>query len=44
MGGKHVAEPVVGMAVNPQGRGYWMIARDGGVFSFRSAPFFGSGR
>jgi hypothetical protein len=33
---------VVSMAARPQGDGYWMIARDGGVFSFGRAPFAGS--
>ena len=36
-------QPVVSMAARPQGDGYWMIARDGGVFSFGKAPFVGSG-
>jgi len=31
------------MAARPGGDGYWMIARDGGVFSFGRAPFIGSG-
>ncbi len=30
------------MAARPQGDGYWMIARDGGIFAFGSAPFEGS--
>ena len=29
------------MAVNPLG-GYWMVAADGGVFSFGNAAFWGS--
>jgi hypothetical protein len=28
--------------VAPDGGGYWMVARDGGVFTFGSAQFFGS--
>ena len=35
-------QPVVSMAARPQGDGYWMIARDGGIFSFGRAPFEGS--
>jgi len=30
------------MAATPDGRGYWMVASDGGVFGFGDAPFFGS--
>jgi hypothetical protein len=29
------------MAANPDGKGYWLIARDGGVFAFKR-PFYGS--
>ncbi len=29
------------MAARPQGDGYWMIARDGGVFGFGGAAFYG---
>jgi len=32
----------VGMAATPSGQGYWMVASDGGIFSFGDAPFFGS--
>jgi len=31
------------MASAPGGRGYWLVASDGGVFSFGDARFFGSG-
>ena len=34
--------PVVGMAATPTGKGYWMLARDGGVFGFGDAVFHGS--
>ncbi len=30
------------MASTPDGRGYWEVASDGGVFSFGDAPFVGS--
>jgi hypothetical protein len=33
--------PILGMTVDPQTGGYWLLAKDGGVFSF-GAPFFGS--
>lgn len=34
--------PIVGMAATPTGKGYWLVAADGGVFSFGDAAFFGS--
>jgi hypothetical protein len=33
---------VVGMAATPDGKGYWLVAADGGVFSFGDAQFYGS--
>ncbi len=41
-GAIHLNRPVVGMAPTPDGRGYWLVASDGGIFSFGDAPFFGS--
>jgi hypothetical protein len=41
MTGTHLNRPVVGMAVDPATGGYWLVASDGGIFSF-NAPFFGS--
>ena len=50
-GGVHLNQPVVGMAATPdrvgEGAGpgedgYWLVAADGGVFSFGIAPFDGS--
>jgi hypothetical protein len=35
-------QPVVGMAATPDGRGYWLVAADGGVFTFGDARFDGS--
>jgi peptidoglycan hydrolase-like protein with peptidoglycan-binding domain len=35
-------KPVVGMAATSDGKGYWLVAADGGVFTFGDAPFFGS--
>jgi hypothetical protein len=40
MGATHLDQPVVTMV--PYGSAYLMIARDGGVFNFSRAPFFGS--
>jgi ribosomal protein L24E len=37
-----LTKPVAGMAASPSGRGYWLVATDGGVFSFGDARFFGS--
>ena len=34
--------PVVGMAATPDGAGYWLAGRDGGVFSYGDAGFYGS--
>lgn len=34
--------PVVGIESTPTGRGYWLVAADGGVFSFGDAHFRGS--
>ena len=42
MGGRHLDQPVVGMAATPDGRGYWLVAADGGIFSFGDARFSGS--
>ena len=38
----HLNSPVVGIASAPDGKGYWLVARDGGVFPFGSAKFYGS--
>jgi N-acetylmuramoyl-L-alanine amidase/ribosomal protein L24E len=36
------ATPVVGMAPTPDGKGYWLVASDGGIFTFGDAAFIGS--
>jgi len=42
LGGPHpLAKPIVGMAPDPATGGYWLVAADGGVFSY-NAPFLGS--
>src|SRR5207302_2609094 len=34
--------PIVGMAATPSGNGYWLVAADGGIFTFGDAQFLGS--
>nr|MDA8269220.1 hypothetical protein [Actinomycetota bacterium] len=41
-GAMTLSKPIVGMAVAPDGGGYWLVASDGGVFAFGDAPFLGS--
>ena len=41
MTGKALNKPIVGMAVDRNTGGYWLVAADGGVFTFNS-PFYGS--
>ena len=41
MTGTPLNRPIVGMAIDPATGGYWLVASDGGVFSF-NAPFEGS--
>jgi ribosomal protein L24E len=38
----HLNAPIVGMAASPSGAGYWLVASDGGIFTFGSAHFYGS--
>jgi hypothetical protein len=38
----HLNKPIVGMASTPDGKGYWNVASDGGIFSFGDAKFYGS--
>ena len=33
MGGRRLDAPIVGMASTPDGRGYWLVASDGGIFA-----------
>ena len=40
--GAALNQPVVGMATTPIDGGYWLVAGDGGVFSFGDAQFYGS--
>ena len=41
-GGMGLARPIVGAAATPSGNGYWLVASDGGIFSFGDARFLGS--
>ncbi|MFZ0248528.1 MAG: hypothetical protein WAL61_01185, partial [Acidimicrobiales bacterium] len=41
-GGRHLNEPIVGMAPTPSGDGYWEVASDGGIFNYGDAKFLGS--
>ena len=40
--GCSLANPIVGIAATPDGKGYWLVASDGGVFAFGDAHFNGS--
>jgi Bacterial Ig-like domain (group 1) len=35
-------KPIMGMAATPDGKGYWLVASDGGIFSYGDATFYGS--
>jgi hypothetical protein len=41
LGGEPLNQPIVAVAADPNGSGYWLVAADGGVFAF-GAPFLGS--
>ena len=34
--------PIVGVSATPDGKGYWEVAADGGIFTFGDADFYGS--
>ena len=42
LSGMLLSKPIVGMAATPDGKGYWLVASDGGIFTFGDAPFYGS--
>ncbi len=41
-GSIHLDQPIVGMAPSHDGKGYWLVASDGGIFNFGDAAFDGS--
>jgi hypothetical protein len=41
-GPAHLNQPIVGMAATADGKGYWNVASDGGLFAFGDAGFYGS--
>ncbi|HEY7916735.1 MAG TPA: hypothetical protein VIC86_07090, partial [Acidimicrobiales bacterium] len=40
--GTGLAMPVMGMDQTASGKGYWLVAADGGIFTFGDAQFYGS--
>ena len=42
MGATHLNRPVVGGSGVPGNFGYWLVASDGGIFTFGAAGFYGS--
>jgi len=42
MGAIHLNAPISHIVSTPNGAGYWLVAGDGGVFSFGDAQFYGS--
>jgi hypothetical protein len=40
--GAGLAMPVMGMDQTASGKGYWLVASDGGIFTFGDAQFYGS--
>ena len=41
-GSIHLNRPIVGMSATLSGHGYWLVASDGGIFSYGDAQFYGS--
>ena len=42
LGGAHpLRSPIVGIASTPDGKGYWLVAKDGFVYSFGDADYYG---
>ncbi len=37
-----LSSAITGMAATPDGKGYWLVGADGGVFAFGDAAFYGS--
>ena len=41
-GSRPLAAPIVGVVEDPMGGGYWLVGKDGGIFSFGDAKFYGN--
>nr|HMS24541.1 hypothetical protein [Acidimicrobiia bacterium] len=41
-GALRLNQSIVGMAATASGNGYWLVAADGGIFSFGDAQYYGS--
>ena len=43
LSGRHpLSAPIVGITSTPTGGGYWLVGKDGGIFSFGDAKFYGN--
>ena len=42
MAGAKLNAPIFGLVATADDRGYWLVAKDGGVFAFGDAHFYGS--
>jgi hypothetical protein len=42
MGGTALTAPITAIIATPDARGYWLIGKDGGVFTFGDAEYYGS--
>ena len=42
MAGKHLNKPIVALAPTSDGKGFWLVGADGGVFPFGDALGYGS--
>jgi len=40
--GVALTKPIIGMESTPDGKGYWLVGSDGGVFAYGDAQFYGS--
>ena len=37
------SKPITGIIATPDGKGYWLVANGGAIYSFGDASFYGSG-
>jgi hypothetical protein len=42
MAGKHLNGEIVDIEATPTGNGYWLLGKDGGVFGFGDAKYYGN--